>query len=78
MPKTNVRIGNEKRSLSKGSNIPEDLNPLDGARPLSLQMGPTLIWLNALGDIEARAITEAWRPRFMIKTVTSIEEVPWQ
>ena len=75
MPKpTNVRIGIEKRSSSRGADNLESLSSLDGVRPLSLQMGPTVIWLNALGDKEAQAIVESWRPCLAVTIVAELPE----
>jgi hypothetical protein len=71
-------MSNEIRSKGIKEKHTEDTNPLDGTRPLSLQMGPTVIWLNALGDIDARAIVDAWAPRFNITTVATLEESTWQ
>jgi hypothetical protein len=82
MPKntfpSQVRIGVEKRFLIEEQNNSIDENPLDGSRPLSLSAGPTLIWLNAIGDIEAKAIVDEYRPRFRIIRSTDLEHITWQ
>lgn len=57
---TDARFGNEKRYISEDQS--SGLDTL--ARPLSLQMGPEVIFLNACGDEDAQALTEAWRPQF--------------
>jgi len=47
-------------------------------RPRSLTMGPSLIFANAMGEPDAMAITEAWRPHFEGITLDVIEHRPWQ
>lgn len=49
----------------------------DDSRPLSLTMSPTLIWLNALGNKEAKAITAAWQPTFKVRYATAEELATW-
>lgn len=49
----------------------------DDSRPLSLTMSPTLIWLNATGNREAKAITAAWQPRFAVRYATAEELATW-
>ena len=56
----------------------DESNPPSLQTQPSLSMGANVIIANAMGDPNAMALVEAWRPRFTIKTVTSIEEVPWQ
>lgn len=47
---------------------------LERPHPLSLQMGPEVIFRNAAGDTEAQAMTEEWQPRFHVVRVKSLTE----
>lgn len=63
-----------KRYMNEGA----DSDALtDDSRPLSLTMSPTLIWLNALGNKEAKAITAAWQSTFKVSFVTREELAAW-
>jgi len=50
---------------------------MEAPRPLSLIMGPPVIEANAMGDPEARAIVESWRPSFVIISGSVQEFSSW-
>lgn len=47
---------------------------LERPHPLSLQMGPDVIFRNAIGDTEAQAMTEEWRPKFNVVVLSKVQE----
>jgi hypothetical protein len=52
---------------------------LSNTKPRSISMNASLIWANAIGEVEARAITAAWQPKFRITLVTTLpEHVGWE
>lgn len=73
MPKPTAEIANERRSSCEGK---DELSSLP--RPLSLQMGPTVIFLNACGDPDAVALTEEWKPKFTVVRGKVPEFYGWQ
>lgn len=65
-----------ERLTGKGSKVAEHCSP--PTLPLSLSMGPTVIYANAAGDPEAQAIVAAWQPRFKVMIVSHLAELAWQ
>jgi hypothetical protein len=47
---------------------------ISNTKPRSLSMNASLIWANAIGEVEARAITAAWAPKFRITLVDTLPE----
>lgn len=75
MPSTNQKGRNADHGRYSGVRQFEDGDPLlERPNPQSLTMGPSVIFRNALGEPEACAMTEEWRPRFTVKSVSVIEE----
>lgn len=73
---TTVRNRSEKRFYNEGQEVGDPI--ASWPRPLSLIADDTLIWLNAIGNNEAREITEQWRPAFRVVTVHELQERGWQ
>jgi len=45
---------------------------------LSLSMGPNVIFANAIGDPNAQAIVNEWRPTFRVTWISKKEFETWQ
>ncbi|ADW69000.1 hypothetical protein [Granulicella tundricola] len=72
-----VKTANERRYISKGDNAADGSPLLEAPHPLSLSMNAHVIFANAVGDPDAKALVEEWRPRFIIRAATSQEVEAW-
>jgi hypothetical protein len=72
----------QNRSYNSGGSAEAETNssqPPLHERPRSLTMGPALIFANAIGEREAVAIVNEWRPKFVCTVVSTLpEHVGWE